>query len=236
MATIRDKTLVVWAYPANLEQRGGSALTLDDRQSHFDGVVFGEIAPGRWMAGSDAFRRTQREQGSYPVETAGPEARVQVAVVTRGNEAALYRNGKEVTRYAIGSAQEYGPESVAVFGLRHLEAGDRACFAGAIEDARVYDRALDAAQIAALEPGKASEPFETRLEKGKKALVVFTCGMSDGDVVYHGLTVRYFDTFVKLLGYSDFRSFIIPVPSDDKKLLRTPTAKTMVEEASRFLS
>lgn len=87
-----------------------------------------------------------------------------------------------------------------------------------------------------LAPGKGSEPFETRLEKGKKALVVFTCGMSDGDVVYHGLTVRYFDTFVKLLGYSDFRSFIIPVPSDDKNLLRTPTAKTMVEEASRFLS
>jgi hypothetical protein len=29
---LRDKTLVVWAAPANLTQRGGSVLTIDDGQ------------------------------------------------------------------------------------------------------------------------------------------------------------------------------------------------------------
>lgn len=89
--------------------------------------------------------------------------------------------------------------------------------------------------FALLAPGKGSDPFDTRLDKGKKALVVFTCGMSEGGVVYHGLTVRYFDTLVKLLGYDDFRSFIIPVPPARKGLLKTPAAKAMIEEASRFL-
>ena len=39
---LKDKTLVVWAAPANLTQSGGSALLIDDRKSHFDGVVYGE--------------------------------------------------------------------------------------------------------------------------------------------------------------------------------------------------
>ena len=63
---LRDKTLVAWVSPAGLDQRGGSALTIDDVASHFDGIVFGELAPKRWMAGSDGFRRAQRDQGGWP--------------------------------------------------------------------------------------------------------------------------------------------------------------------------
>ena len=46
---LKDKTLVAWVAPANLAQRGGSVLTLEDQQDHFDGIVFGEIAPAKWM-------------------------------------------------------------------------------------------------------------------------------------------------------------------------------------------
>src|SRR5207247_1035633 len=67
---LKDKTLVVWAAPANLTQQAGSALTIDDGQAHFDGIVFGEISPRKWMPGSDTFRRTLKEQGSWPDETA----------------------------------------------------------------------------------------------------------------------------------------------------------------------
>src|SRR5688500_14276782 len=77
---LRDKTLVVWVAPANLTQRGGSALTLEDGRDHFDGVVFGELAPAKWMAGSDFYRRTRKEQAEFPAETAGPNAFVQMAV------------------------------------------------------------------------------------------------------------------------------------------------------------
>ena len=67
---LRDKTLVVWAAPANLEQRGGSALTIDAGQGLFDGIVFGEQTPRRWMPGSEGWRRTQPDQAEWPAETA----------------------------------------------------------------------------------------------------------------------------------------------------------------------
>ena len=33
-------------------------LTLEDPHGRFDGIVFGELSPGRWMAGSDNFHHT----------------------------------------------------------------------------------------------------------------------------------------------------------------------------------
>ena len=54
--------------------------------------------------------------------------------------------------------QEFGPQSEVVIGKRHLEQQDDAHFAGAIEDARVYDVALPAGQIAALKPHQPSDP------------------------------------------------------------------------------
>ncbi|HIE26269.1 TPA: hypothetical protein EYP66_03170 [Candidatus Poribacteria bacterium] len=54
-------------------------------------------------------------------------------------------------------------QEIAVIGLRHLEAGDRACFAGAIEDA-----ALTAEQIAKLlTSGRATER-QTGLPRERK--------------------------------------------------------------------
>jgi len=69
MPVIKDKTLVAWVYPANLTQRGGSVLTLDDMESHFDGIVFGKSSRGSgWRAaisiiGRTRTRRTTRGDG-----------------------------------------------------------------------------------------------------------------------------------------------------------------------------
>lgn len=156
--TITDKTLVAWAYLANLTQRGGSVLTLDDQKSHFDGIILGEIAPGKWMAGSDGFRRTRQDQDRCSSETAGPDTLVQIAVAYGGDQITVYRDGKEYSRHEVPERQVFGEGSVVVFGLRHLEAGDRACFAGSIEDARIYNIALSGSQLAALEPNKPSDP------------------------------------------------------------------------------
>jgi len=41
-----------------MEQQGGSALTIE-KYGIFDAIVFGERAPGRWMADSDLFRGIQ---------------------------------------------------------------------------------------------------------------------------------------------------------------------------------
>lgn len=58
---LQDKSLVAWVAPANLDQRGGSVLTLAEGTENFDGIVFGEIAPARWMAGSDHWKRTAKQ-------------------------------------------------------------------------------------------------------------------------------------------------------------------------------
>jgi beta-fructofuranosidase len=151
-----DKTLVVWASPSNLTQRAGSALTLDDEQSHFDGIVFGEITPGKWMAGSDTFRRTQREQVNWPEETADAGTFVQMAIVYRGRDVTILRDGNEYARYTMGNEpQVFGPQAAVLFGRRHLDVNDREnSFVGRIKDARIYDRALERETIAAMTPGQ----------------------------------------------------------------------------------
>ena len=102
---ITDKTLVAWVYLENTTQRGGSALTLiepvermdsarfaggggsglksEDQNECFDAVVFGELAAGKWMAGSDLFNRTLRDQAALPEETADAGTLVQMAIVDR---------------------------------------------------------------------------------------------------------------------------------------------------------
>ncbi|MBN8246819.1 MAG: LamG domain-containing protein [Verrucomicrobia bacterium] len=153
-----DKTLVVWAAPSNATQRGGSALTLEDRRSHFDGIVFGEVAPARWMAGSDFYRRTRQAQDDVPQESEFGGALVQIAIVYRGKQVEIFRNGTSLARYPVEGAQQFGSDSAVVIGLRHLEAQDGACLAGSIDDARIYGTALTAAQIAALRPNQPSDP------------------------------------------------------------------------------
>jgi len=166
-ARIKDKTLVVWTAPANLTQRGGSALTIDDMKGHFDGIIFGELAAGKWMAGSDHFRRSEKEQKEYRKETAGKNTYVQVAIVYKGADVTVYRNGKIYASYKIEERQEFGPESIVMFGQRHADEPGSACYYGKIDDARFYDIALTAKQIAKLRPNKLSDikpvgwwPFE----------------------------------------------------------------------------
>lgn len=158
MPKIKDKTLVAWVYLNTLDQRAGSAITLDDRKSRFDGIVFGEIAARKWMAGSDRFSRSAQDQSASAEETANPKTRVQIAVVYKGKEIAIYRDGQPYANYTIEKQRSFSEGSVVVMGLRHLDAGDHACLAGAIDDARVYGTALSAEQIAALKPNKPSEP------------------------------------------------------------------------------
>ena len=156
---IRDKTLVAWVTPANLTQRGGSVLTIEKAGGVFDAIVFGEITPGKWMPGSDGFRRTKRDQERFPAETADSNTLVQVAIVYQGKQITLYLNGSQCASYAAEGSERFGNDSKVLIGLRHIDAGpnDR-FFTGSIDDARIYGVALNAAQIAALKPNQLSDP------------------------------------------------------------------------------
>jgi beta-fructofuranosidase len=157
VSEVIDKTLVAWVSPGNLTQQGGSALTLDDQQSHFDGIVFGKLAPAKWMAGSDFYSRTKKEQTNDPAETADLKTLVQVAIVYRGNQITVYRNGKECSRHQIARPRTFGPGSAVVMGLRHIKASGRPCFVGTIDDAPIYNVPLSAKQTATLAPSQPSD-------------------------------------------------------------------------------
>ena len=152
-----DKTLVAWVAPANLTQRGGSVLTIQSGD-RFDAIVFGELQPGKWMAGSNFHKRTEKAQNKYAPETANSKTMVQMAIVYKGNEILIYRNGEIYASHQAKNIDLLTPENrIAVFGLRHVgvAGGDR--FSGAIEDARIYAKALTPEEIESLKPNEKSE-------------------------------------------------------------------------------
>jgi beta-fructofuranosidase len=152
-----DKTLVSWVTLANTAQRGGSALTIQ-RGVAFDAIVFGEKQPGKWMAGSDYFARTQDQQDANPAEHADAGTLIQIAIVYAGGRISIYRDGAPYASYpAINVELLKRKDNLAVFGLRHQGAGSGQTFQGSIEDARIYDRALTADQIKALRPNQRSK-------------------------------------------------------------------------------
>lgn len=154
-AGLNEKTLVVWVFPENLAQQGGSALTIDDNAFHFDGIVFGELEPARWMAGSDLFSRTQRDQAKFPAETSTGDTLVQIAIVYSGKTITTFRNGELYSRHDVAGLQSFPDSSVVIIGPRHV--GNHEFFAGQIDDARLYNTALTEAHLKAIKPGIAGD-------------------------------------------------------------------------------
>lgn len=154
-STLADKTLVAWVAPACLTQRGGGVLTIQSPNlsgEDFDGIVFGEIAPGRWMAGSELWHRSLKDQDALPVETADPKTLVQIAIAYAGQEITVYRDGKLYSRHEVQQPFTFDENSLVVLGLRHLSAGAPGAFAGDIEEVRIYNVALNGETLATLLP------------------------------------------------------------------------------------
>ena len=152
---IKDRTLVSWAAPATLDQRGGSVLTIN-QEERFDGLVFAELTKGTWMLGSDRFRRTCRDQKGWPRERTADRF-VQVAATYRDSDrrVTLYRDGILFATYVVPKGADMGFASEkfdVVIGIRHP--GQTSTFIGKVKDVRVYDCVLSAEQIAALKPGQ----------------------------------------------------------------------------------
>jgi hypothetical protein len=146
---LTEKTLEAWVVLANVGQRGGGVISVEnDKGSVFDGLVFGEKVPGEWIAGSNHHRRTQRFGG--PVEKAGELVHL-VVVYGNNNEVTFYRNGERYGEsYMVDEFATFaGGDSRVLMGRRHT-GGGRAFLAGELEEAALYDRALDGRDVAAL--------------------------------------------------------------------------------------
>jgi len=154
-----DKTLVAWVAPANLDQQGGSVLSLGSGVQ-FDAIVLGAEARGKWMAGADWFRGQRTwDQAANAIETAGPEELVQIAIAYQDSTVRLYRNGEVYAEWQYPAQNKVDLmvfDHLAVFGRLQI-ASSGTPFAGAIEDARIYGRALTAQEIQSLKPNVASD-------------------------------------------------------------------------------
>jgi len=149
---LRAKTLVASVRLDTLDQRGGGVMSVQtlDGQT-FDAIVFGEKESGKWMAGSDLFRRTRPLDA--PAEKDADRRFVQLAIAYhRDGTIAAYRDGVPYGK----SYRSEGPvtfpagKSQVVFGLRHAPPGGNKMLRGAVRGARLYGRALLPEQIASM--------------------------------------------------------------------------------------
>ena len=83
---LSDKTLVSWVTLHDINVDHGSILTIQ-QGSQFDGIVFGEIETGKWIAGSDHFNRTNQDMSDLVPETEESLGQmIQMAIIYEGNE------------------------------------------------------------------------------------------------------------------------------------------------------
>jgi hypothetical protein len=147
---LKAKTIEAWVKLDGLAQRGGGVIGIQTPDGLvFDSIVFGEQEPGRWMAGSESFRRTSSAGGEAEVDT---EKRPVHVAITYADDGAmrLYRNGQPygAPYKSTGPVVFAASKAEVVFGMRHAPAGGNHMLAGTIVRASIYDRALDPAEVA----------------------------------------------------------------------------------------
>jgi hypothetical protein len=155
---IRAKTLLAWVSLYDLDDPvAGSALTIENAegiQDTFDGIIYAERIPRQWMAGSDFFNRTPLEDNGGPEETVTDPGEVMMAITYAENGTiTIFRNGELYASYDTGTPPMYrGGFADVLIGPRHedrIDAGGPMHFlAGLVNEARIYDGALSAGQIA----------------------------------------------------------------------------------------
>ncbi len=158
--TNTDKTLVSWVELKDLGVEGGSILTIQSGEK-FDGIVLGTIESGKWVAGSEDKKRSTFELDNVKAETEASIGKlIQMAIVYKGNEIIIYRNGQ---LYATNKSENIdllrAKDNIVVFGARHND--DDNYMNVEIEDARIYSSALAPAQLKLLKPNEPSkiEPY-----------------------------------------------------------------------------
>ena len=146
---LRAKTLEAWVQLDNLDQKGGGVISLQSKDGKvFDAIVFAESSPQHWMAGSDRHNRTMPFGGT--AESSAQNGPVHVAITWAADgTVTAYREGrpygkayqKDAKGFAAGASQ-------VLFGNRHGTTGGNRLLSGKIFEARLYDRALTASQVA----------------------------------------------------------------------------------------
>lgn len=167
--TLDSKTLEAWVQADDLNQRGGGVISLESNDGQaFDSMVFAELEPRKWMAGSEGFSRTKSFQGLDEQDAASRAVHIAITYDSSGN-VACYRDGLPYGIAFKTSPSRLPPNNLQILiGLRHSPAGANKHFKGRILRAAIYDRVLSPSEImksAAREQGFLTESDYARLLK-----------------------------------------------------------------------
>jgi len=178
---IINKTLIAWIFLDSASQQGGSALTLIDPakrmdmtrfvggggsdlksinpEEKFDAIEFSELAPGGWITGSELSRPTLSSKVVRSEESVDTNTLLQIAIVYKGKKVYVYRNGKLCSTDKVFQPHTFNKDMMVLIGLRYNgKAGKQGFLSGAVEEARIYNVALDKSTISSLKPGILTGP------------------------------------------------------------------------------
>ncbi|MFT5131092.1 MAG: hypothetical protein ACI8W8_004727, partial [Rhodothermales bacterium] len=147
---LKAKTIEVWIRLHGFDQRAGGAMTIQGEGDFFDSIVYGEIADGHWISGSNGHRRTRTFPDSDKEANADKQVVQLTIVYQQDGTTTAYRNGQPYGNpYQKGSAVFPKDKWSVVFGARHLPAGGNRLISASIDKARLYTRALTAEEVLA---------------------------------------------------------------------------------------
>jgi mono/diheme cytochrome c family protein len=144
---LKAKTLEAVVELSRVNQVAGGAVTVQTTNGQtFDAIVYNEKFSKQWLSGSNSHRRTKAFNGPQVQDT--KPVRITIVYAEDGTITG-YRDGQPYGKPYKSSLEVYNEYQI-VFGLRHGTgpAGSRALY-GKIHEARVYDRALTAEEVAA---------------------------------------------------------------------------------------
>ncbi|MBM3846421.1 MAG: LamG domain-containing protein, partial [Verrucomicrobia bacterium] len=152
---IETKTLVAWARLEGLDNvaKAGSLITIDRVTSdHFDGIIFAERQPNRWMNGSSHWNRTKDFAPGFEETTTGILINLAITYEFAENGNFIikaYRNGEMFGEYETSHPSSWETGNAEVFfGLRHgSEGGGPGALDARIDEARIYGGTLSADRI-----------------------------------------------------------------------------------------
>jgi hypothetical protein len=149
--SLSEKTLEVLVRLPDLNQRGGAAISIEALDGlRFDAIVFGELEPTQWMAGSEGFARSDSFQAKEH-ESSNDLLHLIFAYDTDGTIRS-YRNGVVYGSpiHKSGLVNYAADHAHVLFGLRHSPIAPDRMLHGEIERAALYDKALTEQDVAML--------------------------------------------------------------------------------------
>jgi hypothetical protein len=153
---ITEVTLATWVGLDSYAKTNGSALTLDEVSTdQFVAIVWAERVNKQWMPGSSHFRRTDDFPNAVTEPETGDMTFIAITYKNVNNQYEItgYRNGESMGSFKKGDLRTWeAGDSEAIWGKRHVNGlsgpGDLNAH---IEESRIYNVALTAAEIETLE-------------------------------------------------------------------------------------